>query len=500
MDNQGIQYKVIVVDDEDIAVQGVCRLIDKYCPSYKVVGTAENGRRALEVIRETSPDVVLVDVEMPMMSGLQLIQESVKENANLCFVVISGYQEFDYALEAMRNGVLDYLTKPIVPGKFRATMAKAEKKLDSIYYGKRNRIFHKLCRGEAVEMEEMQRFYPHERYYAALLRENGLPRRYSPVKEMEIYGTMEEAYSVYGRDNMEELFLIPEKMLGDQMLSDYMSRVKQRQLGANSYSTLLYYSRPFGRLEIPEKVRDLYYWLDMLSTIGYSQVVDLEHQQRRKETDTEAERHEILRLVYEATGYIEKGSSKQLSKLMEQSFQKWEAQRRPQLWVEQAMRRIVDAIRIYGKGQESLAESEYQFEDAFFYSADMKTLQDNMEELFRGALLEEKSNPKVDSDAFFERVREYLTVHLRDSLSLQEISDHFAISQGYMSRLFRKYTGQSYHQFITTLRMEKARELLEGEKGLYIREVAEMVGYKDQFYFSRVFRSYFAMNPTDVGE
>lgn len=499
MDNQGIQYKVIVVDDEEIAVQGICRLLERYCPSYEVVGTAENGQKALEVIRRTSPDVVLVDVEMPLMSGLQLIQEAVKENANLCFVVISGYQEFDYALEAMRNGVLDYLTKPIVPDRFIATMTKVENKLGSLYYEKRNHIFHRLCRGDAVTMEEMHRFYPHESYYAALLRENGLPRRYSSAKEMEIYGTVNEAFSVYGRDNMEELFLIPETMLGDQTLVEYMSRIKLRQMGDNSYSTLLYYSRPFSRFEISEKVRNLYYWLDTLSTIGYSQVIDLEKRDRGISADTDADRNEILQLVQEATGYVEKGNSKQLYRLLEKSFAKWETQRCSQLWVEQVMRRIVNVIRIYGRSTESLAESEYQFEDAFFYSADMRALLGNMEELLRGVLLEEGDNPKVDSEAFFERVRQYLTVHIKEPLSLQELSDHFAISQGYMSKLFRKYTGRSYHQYLTALRMEKAKQLLEGEGGLYIREVAEQVGYKDQFYFSRVFHSYFAMNPTDCG-
>ncbi len=500
MENQGIQYKVVVVDDEEIAVQGVCRLIEKYCPSYMVVGTAENGKDALEVIRRVTPDVVLIDVEMPMMSGLQVIQEARKENENLCFLVISGYQEFDYALEAMRSGVLDYLTKPIVPGKFTATMEKVEKKLDNIYYEKRNRIFHKLCRGDAVVIEDMYRFYPHERYYAALLRENGLPRRYSSAKEMEIYGTRDEAFSVYGRDNMEELFLIPEKMLGDQTLKEYINKVKLRQLGEKSYSTTLYYSRSFSRLEIPEKIRDLYYWLDTVSTIGLSQFVDLEKRHREAAADTEKDRRDVLQLVHEVSGYIEKGNSRQLHMLLEKTFEKWEEQHRPQLWVEQVMRRIVDVVRMYGNSTESLTENEYQFEDAFFYSADMHELLQNMEELFRGAMLEGKDNPKADSEAFFERVREYLTVHMKDQISLQELSDHFAISQGYMSKLFRKYTQQSYHQFITALRMEKARQLLEGENKLYIREVAEMVGYRDQFYFSRVFHSYFSMSPTDCGE
>ena len=88
---------------------------------------------------------------------------------------------------------------------------------------------------------------------------------------------MDEAYMVYGRDNMEELFLIPREVLGQQPLIDYMTRVERRQKTEGSYTTLLYYGEPFSGPEISEKIRDLYYWLNTLSTVGLSQVADLDN-------------------------------------------------------------------------------------------------------------------------------------------------------------------------------------------------------------------------------
>ena len=250
----GDKYKVVVVDDETVAVEAICHIIEKYCPEFEAVGTAEDGSKALKVIQKTSPDLVMTDVEMPVMSGLDLVRQAGGMMPELCFVIISGYEDFEYARDAFRNGVLDYLTKPIVPSQMRRTMGNVEEKLRKIYYDRRIGIFRKLCIGEKISLEEIQRFFPYKEFYAALLRENGLPRRYSPAKEPELYSTAEEAFWVYGRDNMEELFLIPREMLGQQTLIDYMARVEQHQKTEGSYTTLLYYGEAFSRLEIAEKI------------------------------------------------------------------------------------------------------------------------------------------------------------------------------------------------------------------------------------------------------
>lgn len=266
----GTVYKVIVVDDEEMAVKAICRILEQHFPVFQLVGTAGNGREALKRIAETSPDLVLTDVEMPLMSGLELVRQASVRMPHLCFVIISGYQDFEYARDAFRNGVLDYLTKPIVPSQMLCTMKNVEEKLRRLYYDRRTEVFRKLCVGETIALEEIRKFFPQDEFYAALLRENGLPRRYSPSKEPELYSTIDEAYSVYGRDNMEELFLIPKEVLGQQTLLDYMTRVERRQKTEGSYTTLLYYGEAFTGPEISGKIRDLYYWLDTLSTVGLS--------------------------------------------------------------------------------------------------------------------------------------------------------------------------------------------------------------------------------------
>ena len=493
----GTVYKVIVVDDEEMAVKAICRILEQHFPVFQLVGTAGNGREALKRIAETSPDLVLTDVEMPLMSGLELVRQASVRMPHLCFVIISGYQDFEYARDAFRNGVLDYLTKPIVPSQMLCTMKNVEEKLRRLYYDRRTEVFRKLCVGETIALEEIRKFFPQDEFYAALLRENGLPRRYSPSKEPELYSTIDEAYSVYGRDNMEELFLIPKEVLGQQTLLDYMTRVERRQKTEGSYTTLLYYGEAFTGPEISGKIRDLYYWLDTLSTVGLSQAVNLDQKRLLAGRLPSPDITELSGLLQEMEQYVKMEKYAQLKKCIAKAFERWEKERHPQIWLEQATRRLLKFIRMEIRDDESLIESEYQLEDIFYYSTSMEMLLQNLYTFFYRLPEGDRENHKVDSPEFFRNIEIYLQEHLSEPLSLQEISGLFAISQAYMSKLFRKYTRQSYNQYLTGSRMERAKKLMEESSELLVRDIAELVGYRDQFYFSRIFRSYTGQSPAD---
>ena len=183
-------------------------------------------------------------------------------------------------------------------------------------------------------------------------------------------------------------------------------------------------------------------------------------------------------------------------KIME-TYDKWGQQQRTQLWMENASRRILNFVGTQHGYEGSLLESEYHLEDAFYYATSTQMLHDNLMNIFYRFQDEQKEKPKVDSEEFFDSIRKYLKEHLDEPLSLQSLSEEFAISQAYMSKLFRKYAQQSYTQYLTALRMERAKQLMKEDGSLYVKDVAEMVGYRDQFYFSRIFRSYTGRSPAE---
>jgi len=119
-------YKMVIVDDEYIVVEGLKAMIAREKLDYEVVGFAYDGITALEVIRTTKPDVVITDIRIPGLDGLSLIEETKEFLTNTAFIVISGYNEFEYARRALSLGVKGYIDKPITIEKVSAVLARIE--------------------------------------------------------------------------------------------------------------------------------------------------------------------------------------------------------------------------------------------------------------------------------------------------------------------------------------------------------------------------------------
>ena len=492
-----MSYKVLVVDDEPMAVRAICRVIEKNCPAFVVSGEAVNGKDALDKIERDIPDVVLTDIQMPVTDGLSMARLAREKHPDLCFVVISGYQDYAYMREAIRNGVLDYLAKPIMPSSITAMMERVRLRLDLLFYERRNELLRRMSRGKQVEGALLRRYFPYRLFYAALVRENGLPRRLTSAEEPELFGTLQEPFCVFGRDSMEQMFLIPEPLLEGQLIVDYMEKTGRRQRQEHSYVTMLYYGTPFAADQIHEKIQGLYHWLNVLSTVGKSQCIDLDHIGKGLNDQTAPNEEKLEEFLHELKGYEQTRQYDRLRQRIAMAYDTWAVQERPQLWLENVTRRLAHFIRQEDPRGNSLLESEYQLEEAFYYATDMTMLRENLENLFYWFGDEQKAKPKVDSPEFFRGVEDYLKRHMAEPLSLESLSGRFCISQAYMSKLFRKYSGQSYNRYLTQLRMEQAKELMQKNPDLFVRDIALLVGYQDQFYFSRIFRSYTGKSPAD---
>lgn len=122
--------KMVIIDDEYIVVEGLKAMIAREKLDYEIVGFAYDGITALEVIRETKPDIVITDIRIPGLDGLSLIEETKEFLTNTAFIVISGYNEFEYARRAISLGVKEYIDKPITAQKVTEVLAKIEKEFE----------------------------------------------------------------------------------------------------------------------------------------------------------------------------------------------------------------------------------------------------------------------------------------------------------------------------------------------------------------------------------
>ena len=122
--------RLMIVDDEQIIREALSSMIDYTSLGYKVIATAKSGMEAYARIRDDYPDVVISDIKMPFMDGLELSDILKKKMPKIQIIILSGYGEFDYAKEAIKIGVTDYLTKPVTGEQLLEALNKVKQKLD----------------------------------------------------------------------------------------------------------------------------------------------------------------------------------------------------------------------------------------------------------------------------------------------------------------------------------------------------------------------------------
>ena len=123
--------KVLLVDDEPFIIQGLKVLIDWEQEGYMIAGTASNGKEAYDFLKKESVDLIIADIQMPVMTGLDLQEAIRKENlSNAYFVILSGYADFEYARRALQNECTDYILKPVDPNEFKNTLNKVVNELE----------------------------------------------------------------------------------------------------------------------------------------------------------------------------------------------------------------------------------------------------------------------------------------------------------------------------------------------------------------------------------
>ena len=125
------EYRVLLVDDEEDIRVGISRKMDWATLGFALVGEAENGREALELAEALEPDVVLTDIKMPFMDGLELCRILMERLPASKFVVFSGFDEFEYAKQAIRMNVFEYILKPISAAELGGVLRRLKERLDT---------------------------------------------------------------------------------------------------------------------------------------------------------------------------------------------------------------------------------------------------------------------------------------------------------------------------------------------------------------------------------
>ncbi|MFC3802570.1 response regulator [Cohnella sp. GCM10012308] len=527
--------KVMVVDDEELSKDKIVYLLQSSSISFESVLTAGNGREALDLIEGGElPDLILTDIRMPVMNGLELI-EAVKERyPDTRFIVTSGYADFDYAVKAMKHGVTDYVLKPVkaldlipvVEAMRAAIEASGQAKEDSKRIetvSRENRrlamekeIYHLLTdrredEGEKWEAKREISLLRHGVYVVASVR---LHAGEQPVGG-EVYREMRDRFDAetgngwmlenyFGKDTFILIFGgEDENRLADMAAKEthgLRASLRERHGLAATIGVSLPCGDPrtaYRQAAMALKSRFCFgtdrifrYAATEIRGNGASQALALKFKLAEQSLENKS--------LAKAIGLLRHTA--------EDVFVRSLAECREEISIDYLFNEYVNlVIRFCLKNDYDFIEridpdvlSGRALDELEDRGAIVKAIETMLERLFRAATGSEgdvRRNAALNSSVI-DQIIVYVSRNIEDELTLQTISDKFAINPSYLSRVFKAATNQGFVKYVTGLKIDKAKELLE-HGALEIADIAHGLGFSDQQYFNRVFKKTTGTTPNE---
>ncbi|MCL2146230.1 MAG: response regulator [Synergistaceae bacterium] len=485
-----MKYTAVIVEDEPGATKYLTKIVNMRFPQFKIVACGEDGEQGLILVETYRPDLIFTDIRMPKMDGLEMIKAVYKRYPQICAVIVSGYQDFEYAKTALQHGAADYLLKPVTPSSMEEVIGRILPVISQAKYQRCMHVIRRMIRGEVLDEKELLRAFPSKRYMAAIARKNGLPSRFLTGASAEILTNNAETGVFYGRDEMESIYIIDAESI---TIEEILKRSCEPRRKTDGYMTTVVCGNDISVRELPSTIRNLFKTLDSSCSIGHSQIITVsnDHADSSRQA-VSIDNNDILDLE---TSILE-GDHHQIRNRLYAFLEHCKRKVYPQLFVEQTIRTLLSQVQARRNG-EGVQLIEFLLDDAFFYA----TCYDDLQKSLLDIIERSSGNPdsiirKIDTPEFFQLLQDYLDTHYSQPISLPDVCQAFGVSQAYISMLFRKYSGKTFISYLTSLRIEKAKELLQ-KRDVLIKDVAADVGYSDPFYFSTIFRSATGQSPSN---
>ena len=534
MDNSGNRYSVLLVDDEEDVIRIIMKKLDWESMGLVIIGHAANGVEALEMAEELSPDIVMTDIKMPYMDGLTLCKKLKELSRTIRVIIFSGFDEFEYAKEAIKMEAAEYLLKPVNAVELKEVFERVKNDLDRELDEKRNT--DKL---RAYYMESLPVLQ--ESFYMALLEGRIAPEqigRYMDSYQVQLKGPYYVVTVLHiSQQSLEEesrmdpfLQAVSVRKFAEEQVEDrWRSRVVI-YLGdiimisqMHSREEMLEYTNEMDRLcRMAKKVCNaritagIGYLCDNLEQLplsyqGAKQAVSYRvlYGNTRAISISEVEPAEHAELNWEDvySTYIQQimkkvrvGEGDELEKAISQ-FTEWLSgeQISMQKYRIVMMELVAELFRftashnlnpenVFG-GNGDVYSQVLQMESAEVLDRWLRRVCTNLQ----NAVM----NERQDSTKFFvKNAEEYVKEHFADQdLGVDEVCRKLNVSAAYFSTIFKKETGKTFVRYLTDYRMEKAvNMLMTGNEKTYV--IAEKVGYAEPNYFSYVFKKQFGMSPS----
>ncbi len=492
-------YRVLIVDDEKSIREYLPRVIPWAEHGFSICGTAQNGQEACEKLAELEPDLILLDVRMPVMDGLAFLRALRESNARRVHVImLSGYSDFAYAKEAMRYGVHEYLTKPIDEEELFPALAGVRELLDAQMRDRgliRLQSSVEALRG-ALEGHPLDpaRFTDFTLLTVVMLPYSHNADETAPNNVMRrcVAELLEdEGVGLVGIQGYSNLFLVRKSVVaGYASERDFASVILHRFMELKIDSALCFDGEALleagflAAYKAHMHAMQTVLFYDMRHHLHYGEDIGEqgEFSPPRMETLTEALRSSDA-AAYRAW----------LEALCEHMTRQRAGHQHLQQVTDRLYYAVIDALRD-GKEGEAFFDKPVLHDEPYFNR--MPVWQARMDDMLSQCQRDLRARRELQGMGITGDVVAYVRQNFRLPITLKQVAETFFVNATYLGQAFHKTTAMTFKQYINDLRIKAAKQLL-AETDLRIYEIAERVGYPESKYFIVKFEEIEGITPAE---
>lgn len=523
--------KLLIVDDEPLVQIGIKSMIDWADLGIEICGTAVNGKNALEMIKDYSPEIVITDIRMPIMNGLQLAKACRETQGKIpVFIFLTSYEEFPLIKEAMSYEAVDYLIKlELNADTLIDTAKKALSRLETLrvsmeykengrpllqsYYEKFfMRLLHNLFDSEeqfALQSKDLKLDFTETCYFTALceIRED-THRNMDYTKLMNLYSsTLQMAKEIISKyfpvyvvsldmKHFAVIFHLPkmEDFRKDSIKEAFQNTAR---MVLNYFNVTLLtgvgtcVSHPLKISESYQEARQAFGRASQVQPVVIFTDNDLAS--IRNAFNISVFKNDITKAFNEFNTDVLFHTLTEIIELFESHPLRF-----PQA-ADGACSILYLSLSLLPDGEKNMAEIFSSYSDGYRSIYRFSNVDQIVEwmTLFRDGLCKVlKSKRKTYKAHVITNVQKYINNHVSEKLSLNEVSGVFGLSPNYLSILFKKNCNLGFSEYIAKAKIKKAKSLLLGQD-IRIYEVADQLGFESAFYFSKVFKKVTGVSPRD---
>ncbi|GHH97846.1 response regulator [Neobacillus kokaensis] len=516
-------YKIIIVDDEKNIRDRLAQFFPWTEVGFKVAGTAENGTEALELIKQERPHAVLTDVLMPEMTGLELAKEAGKAFPDIKMVILSAYDDFKYAQDAIQYGVKGYLLKPLMKNDFYDCFTKLAEQIREDEEVKKASQQSEKWNAEEVMLLDLIKGNNVNSYtnrwtsdsfriaiisFERLFKEASTFSMRQRITEYaaDFWNRYQTPILFYGNSLIllisEPKFLTKKALMPDiklfidslgENLGSLFKDIQSFAVGVGNPAPFKEICRSYNEAVYAYSYK---YFNDYETVIFYEDLPISDDKGNQKPLQSFMLDH-VKNMEQQLMESMKTGEIAIVTNLVNGFFDELKRSGRLQIADIRSSCSELMIILMFTMKEKgfSLSSIDHQQVLGRIYEIDsLKELKRWLTQMLEAISFDLLNKDERDLNRYVQMAKEYVKENYQERITLEDISQRLFLHQAYFSAIFKKETGQNFIDYINKVRVEKAAQLLR-KTDYKIKVISDMVGFQSHSYFNKVFKNETGVTP-----